>query len=384
MSVTRSKLLIFTDWYIPAFKAGGPVQSCKNLVNLLKNEFSISIITSDRDLGDQESFKNLSLNQWVQLDKNVQIIYLTPENTSIKQFHQLIEEVQPESIYLNSMFSPSFTIKPIFAYNQLKVKPKLILAPRGMLRKGALQYKIWKKLPFLKILKWMKVSKNIYFHATDEQEVKDIQQHFPNRKIHLIGNVPNYSEHLSNPPKPKEAGVLELVFISRVSSIKNIDLLLEWLNKYSLKGKWRLSIYGEPESESFGLACKKLSDPLPVIFKGGIPTHEVSTALSQCHVFILPSRGENFGHAIFEALNAGLPVIISDQTPWLELKQKRAGFDLSLNHPTEFIEAIQYFIDMNNEEYRQWSLGARQLATNYISGAGYQEKYFQLFSTDSQ
>ena len=31
---------------------------------------------------------------------------------------------------------------------------------------------------------------------------------------------------------------------------------------------------------------------------------------------MLPTRGENFGHVIFEAISNGLPSMISDKTPW--------------------------------------------------------------------
>ena len=35
--------------------------------------------------------------------------------------------------------------------------------------------------------------------------------------------------------------------------------------------------------------------------------------------FLLPTGGENFGHAIFEALSCGVPALISDRTPWRDL-----------------------------------------------------------------
>ena len=44
--------------------------------------------------------------------------------------------------------------------------------------------------------------------------------------------------------------------------------------------------------------------------------------------------GENFGHVFLEALAAGCPLIISNKTPWLELKEKGVGWDLPIDNGT--------------------------------------------------
>lgn len=379
MSV-KKKIILFTDWYMPAYKAGGPIQSCKNLVQLLKDTYEIYIITSDRDLGDQHAFENVSINQWQKLDPSVSIIYLSPSHQNVSNYINMIQEVKAELVYLNSMFSPAFTIKPLLAFIKLKNRPKLILAPRGMLRKGAIKYKYWKKLPFIKLLKWLPLSNKIVFHATDEQEMKDIQYYFPNSEKYLISNVPNLSFNSELQKKNKTKGQLKLVYLSRVSSIKNIHQLLEWLNKYPLEGKWSLDIYGLPESVSFGDLCKSLSTNLPVNWMGGIESHLVPNLLSKYDVFILPTKGENFGHAIFEAFSVGLPVVISDQTPWKDLEKRKVGFDLPLDQPQQFINSLQFFLDMENAQYQEWSASSISFSKNYIKQSSFLEKYTSLFS----
>ena len=47
-SEKRQKILMFTDWYEPGFKAGGPIQACKNVVSLLKDKYDFFIFCSDR------------------------------------------------------------------------------------------------------------------------------------------------------------------------------------------------------------------------------------------------------------------------------------------------------------------------------------------------
>ena len=53
--------------------------------------------------------------------------------------------------------------------------------------------------------------------------------------------------------------------------------------------------------------------------------------MRKSHCLFHPSKFESFGHVIFESLLNGLPVIISKNTPWQNLKEKKVGFDLSLD-----------------------------------------------------
>ena len=51
----RQKLLIAVDWFDPAVRAGGPVQICVNLVNLLHAEANVAVVTGDRDHGGEST-----------------------------------------------------------------------------------------------------------------------------------------------------------------------------------------------------------------------------------------------------------------------------------------------------------------------------------------
>lgn len=69
------------------------------------------------------------------------------------------------------------------------------------------------------------------------------------------------------------------------------------------------------------------------------------------HFFFSPSKGENFGHSIFEAFSHRLPVLISDQTPWKSLEQLSIGWDLKLDSITNFQFILQKCIEMEQTEY---------------------------------
>ena len=70
----------------------------------------------------------------------------------------------------------------------------------------------------------------------------------------------------------------------------------------------------------------------------------------------MPTLGENYGHAIFEAMTTGVPVMISDQTPWRNLEQMKVGWDIPLQMKDKFREAITQAAGWNQEEYDEWSI----------------------------
>ena len=181
----REKILMFTDWYEPGFKAGGPIQACKNVVSSLKGDYDFFILCSDRDLGDQEPYAGIQINCWVKIEAVVNIWYASPDFMKKRRLLKLLEEVKPDFVYFNSMYSFKYTLFPLWVLLNNSFRTKIILAPRGMLHKGALKNKYFKKIIFLKLFHLIGWSKRIIFQATDEQERKDLQYFFSG-KVNLI------------------------------------------------------------------------------------------------------------------------------------------------------------------------------------------------------
>lgn len=71
------KILLFTEWYAPGYKAGGPVQSLLTLVATLKNEYSINIVTGNKEYLSDTPYVGIEADTWLQSEQNVRIIYLS-------------------------------------------------------------------------------------------------------------------------------------------------------------------------------------------------------------------------------------------------------------------------------------------------------------------
>ena len=372
---TKPKILIFSDWYAPAFKGGGPIRSIVNLVEALKQEYEFYVYTTDTDFGEQSPMAGIVADQWLHI-ADVQIYYRSTHSLSFTNVKSLIREINPHRIYLNSMFSNM--IKPILAGYQSE---KIIIAPRGMLSKSALAVKPIRKFLYLWLLRTFGFAKYLNFHATSEPEVKDIQRIFPNAKtINVAGNIPVRIE-ATLPQAIKASNAIQLVFTGRMHPIKNLHLLLQALK--TLKGQIILNIIATKEDDAYLDKCQQLANELgkdiQVNWLLDLPHHQVKPYLQGAHFFVLLSEVESFGHAIFEALAVGCPVLISDQTPWKNLQEKKAGWDLSTSDPNFITATLQALVDMDDYEWQSYRNGSLNLAESYVKRLNVDKEYSILF-----
>ena len=382
--MSKKKLLILVDWYEPGYKAGGPIQSVRNFVEAMQDEYEISVLTSDRDINESVPYEGIAVNQWVNRAPGIAVYYANVASLYSKKICELIVDRNPDFIYLNSLFSYRFSIIPLILKWRKKISAAIVLAPRGMLQEGAMQIKTTKKKLFLQLLGFSGIIKKIRFHATDRQEKKDIIQYFPDAGS--VTEIFNFSAPLPELPAPilKIPGTLKAVYISRITQKKNILYILNTLNKVSDRAFIEFSIYGEIEEMEYWQEAQSIIKDLPenikAIYKGPLPHTAVISVLGAHHIFILPTKGENFGHAIFEAFSAGRPVLISNKTPWKGLKEIKTGWDLSLEDPDSWVAALEEATGFDQPAFNTWSENCWKYAGRHIHIADLKKEYIQLFS----
>ena len=372
---TKPKILIFSDWYAPAFKGGGPIRSIVNLVDALKQQYDFYVFTADTDFGETSPMPHIKVDQWL-LQDGVHVYYHSKGRMTYKMVKSIIKEINPHRIYLNSMFSNM--IKPILAAYQSE---KIIIAPRGMLSTSALAVKPLRKFLYLWFLRTFGFAKYLNFHATSEQEVKNIKRIFPNAKsINVAGNIPGRVE-ATLPQAIKASNAIQLVFTGRMHPIKNLHILLQALQ--NVKGQITLNIIATREDEAYLNKCQQLANELgkdiQVNWLLDLPHHQIKPYLQAAHFFVLLSEVESFGHAIFEALAVGCPVLISDQTPWKNLQEKKAGWDLSTSDPNLITGTLQALVDMDDHEWQPYRNGSLNLAESYVKRLNVDKEYCILF-----
>jgi glycosyltransferase involved in cell wall biosynthesis len=379
----RKRILIFIASFLPGFRAGGPVRSIANFSALLKNEFDIYIVTSNHEYEEKKPYPNIKSNEWfLSTDLDLHLYYISDDQIGYYKIKEIIKDLAFDTLYLNGLWNYKFTFLPLIACVRLRRKETIILNPRGELNKGAISIKSGKKKLFLFVFKLLGLHNKINWNATNEIERRLIKSYFGgNAKSFVLSNFPKQTQNVWK-PLYKSANSSQFVFLSRISQMKNLVFLLGLLK--DVISETSLDIYGPLEDEVYWQECLILISNLPphiqVEYKGEVKSHKVSKVLTQYHFFILPTLGENFGHAIFESMIEGKPVIISQNTPWTNLSSKKVGWDLSLTQEEKWIEIIDQCNNMSNKTYEEMSKSAWHYAQDYKSSPDLKAKAIKNFS----
>lgn len=354
-----SDVLVFSDWFLPGYRAGGPIRSLANLVRHVPHRFYV--VTRDRDHNCAEPYAGLRTNAWLDHAPNVKVLYLPERELTGRRLWALLRERDYHRIYLNSLFSARFALRPLVVARALGLASRVLLAPRGMLKPGALSVKAGKKNAFLRVARWTGLYSGIGWHATSEVEAEEIRSHFGrSARVYVAPNISAPAQPLS-PPR-KERGKLRLVSIARLSREKGILEALQFLAAARLDGDVELTLHGAAQDRQYLRECQALAASLThvrVVFAGELEPAKVPRALEEHHFLYAATRGENYGHAIAEALVHGVPVIISDRTPWRGLEAAGVGWDLPLTSDA-FVPILRRACAMEEAEYRRLCDSAQQ------------------------
>lgn len=358
----KPKIAVLIDWYLPGTKAGGPVRSVFSLINLMQPFFDFYVITTNSDLGSSHSYQNINSNSL--FEKNgVHYYYFSREQLHQDALVKVLNLIEPDLIYLNSFWSAHFSVNIVRLKYKKVIKAPVLLAPRGMLGKGALGIKPFKKQIFLLLSKFFTWHKSVSFHASQEQEVKDILKYFPKANVLVAPNV--NSSAVCNNSSSKNINTLSLFFLSRVSRVKNLHFALDMLKMIPNTFNITYDIYGNLEDLEYWQECEQLISELPpnvkVNYKGELAFDKVSDTIKNYNALLMPTLNENYGHSIVESLLCGCLPIISNQTPWNDLDN--VGYSLDLAYPEAFAAAIKELASLSEQEFKKRS----QMAITYIS-----------------
>ena len=381
------RILVFVNHYLPGYRSGGPLRTIVNMVENLGDEFEFLIVTRDRDFGDSEPYNNVKIDQWNEVGK-AKVFYTSTSMFSVTGFKEILNATPYDVLYLNSFFSPHSTGALLLLRRFGFVKAKsIVIAPRGEFSPGALGLKAAKKRIYIPVAKLLRMYHGLIWQASSEYEAQDIRNVLGSiaREILVAPNLLSVAPAVKNADcqhsEDKARGNrLRLVFLSRISPMKNLDYLLTILKR--VNSPIDFLIYGPLEVPEYWAACKKLIDALPeninVKYRGELTPAEVTTVFAAHDVFFLPTRGENFGHVIFESLAAGTCVVISDQTQW-EADKNGAVEVIPLDDVDAWTASVERWVARSQEDLTKCRGAALTYARDYVAKSPAVEQNRALF-----
>jgi glycosyltransferase involved in cell wall biosynthesis len=254
--------------------------------------------------------------------------------------HSIVQEITKDTIV------HTHTVWTYPTYIGYKIAKKynlpLVVSVRGTMYEWALNQSKYIK----KFAMWLFQKDMLNFadaiHVTEEGEIKALQNIGINNNFILIPNgieLDNKFSSLSqdildaiNYDKDKRY----IIFLGRIVHNKGLHYLI---SSYKiLKDKYKdveILVVGGVEDREYFNQLNKIKGIHFLGMQDGIEKH---TLFSISSLFVLPSKTENFGMSIAEAMSYKIPVITTTGTPWQELEEKNAGWWIKLSQ--KFLDKV--------------------------------------------
>jgi glycosyltransferase involved in cell wall biosynthesis len=202
---------------------------------------------------------------------------------------------------------------------------KVVISPRGMLEPYSLQRSAFRKRVMWHLGQGAALRAADLIHVTAESELQSVRALGLANPVAVVPNGVTIPEHVERRRGERRT----LLFLGRIDHKKGVDLLLEaWAQVAHDFPDWDIVIAGpaagDYESKMRALAAR-LQAPR-VSFIGPRYGAERDALLASAELFVLPTRSENFGMTVAEALAAGVPVICTKGAPWQGLEEHGCGF----------------------------------------------------------
>jgi glycosyltransferase involved in cell wall biosynthesis len=302
-------ILIVSPSYAPAFIYGGPTRAVSNLCeNLAKAGHQVNVYTTDAN-----GLTNLDIptdQKFIINDVQVQYYHRwTKDHTHFtpRLLFCVIRNVRKfDAIHLISWWN-LVTIPVLFICILRGVRP--VLSIRGTLSVYTFEHrKTWIKKWFQSVLgKWM--LSHAILHVTTEKEAEEVKAVVPHAHLEIIHNFISFSSPTTH---AKDKTSFRLLFVGRIDAVKNIEFLIELLNE-----DWdipiQLSIMGEGADDYTFALHQKSKHNKRIIWLGNLEGEAKWNQLADADLLVMPSKTENFGNVVIEALSQGTPVLISEQ-----------------------------------------------------------------------
>lgn len=261
------------------------------------------------------------------------------------------------------------------AWSAARAGVKYVMMPHGSFDPVRLAHSAWKKRLVSAFDHWAVRHAELVI-ATSEKEKKWILSW--ESKVKRVLELPlgvEISEFASlrvnefaNPRKSGHTEIRTLLYLGRIHPLKGLDLLLDALS-LAKDVKIRLIICGTDEEGTCSV-LRKQAVRLGVIdsveFHGPVTGAEKWKMLCASDCLILPTRSDNYGIVVAEALACGKPVICTKGAPWSVLESHHLGWWTDINAEA-LAWAINKFSASSDAELSEIGTRASKYAKDHLT-----------------
>ena len=276
----------------------------------------------------------------------------------IRRLKRVVEDYDIVVIHLNWIFPTWWA-----AHVARSLRKPYIIMPRGCISPNAMKNGRWKK--------WLvgPLDRYAMAHASAVWTTSSMEAHWvkcyeTNANVDIVSIGLDTSQYSAQREKP--AGDKILLFMSRISAIKALDMLaLAWKDVW--KPGWKLLIIGPDDRGHIGKMkrfYKKTCQDGSYEFRDALYGQEKARVLSEATAFILPSRSENWSVSISEGMASGLPVICTKGAPWPIISEIGAGWRTEIS-VDGLKSALQEMMNKSDDElYEMGQRGVKWVKEN--------------------
>jgi glycosyltransferase involved in cell wall biosynthesis len=333
--------------YVPAYRYGGPIFAVHGLCNALSERgHDLRVFTTDIDGAGRSG---VPTGVPVKIDK-VSVTYFPVRLPQICWApglgHAIRETISnADIVHIHSVFLwPTWvTVRTAEHF-----RVPYIISPRGMLVKELIKHRLTlAKRVWLALVEKHNVERAAVIHATSQLEADELARF--NWRLPRVAVIPNgvadLKLHASIEPAADIRDIIArqplVLFFGRISWKKGLDRLL---HAFACTKHGKLAIVGTDDEglmrELENIAASlNIADRVSFLRRTVLDTDK-EHIFAAAKVFVLPSYSENFGNTVVEAMQRGIPVVVTPEVGAAELVRETGAGIVTVGDPQPLATAI--------------------------------------------
>jgi glycosyltransferase involved in cell wall biosynthesis len=368
------RLIHVVPTYLPARRYGGPIVAVHSLCRALAARgHDVEVFTTTIDGPDNSA---VPLDAPANLD-GVKVRYFASAwLRRLAYAPALSEALRRETSAADVVHLHSVFLWPTWRAARIAQSARVpyLVSPRGMLAKWAIdsRHRLLKSA-WIDLIEKSNLQHAAAIHATSELEADEIQKF--GWRLPRLAVVPNgveeVDEEARNGPASAEFAALGraqplILFFGRMARVKGLDRLLRG---FARTKRGTLAIVGT-DYEELASELAQLAEELNIGPRVRIVPHTIIGAdkehiFAAARVFILPSYSESFGNAVLEALQRGLPVIVTPEVGAAEVVKASGGGLVVAGDPDSMGHAIDWLTEDPARTSAMGAAGRRHVRDHY-------------------